>query len=80
MSEPETITITGYEEAKDAYRQKTLRQALYDAGEVIMADVIVNLHGDVDVGHDPLPRGVQGLTEGLLPVGVAGLGVAGDEG
>ena len=46
MSEPETITITTYEEARDAYRQKTLRQALYDAGEVIMADVIVNLHGD----------------------------------
>lgn len=46
MSEPETITITTYDEAKDAYRQKTLRQALYDAGEVIMADVIVNLHGD----------------------------------
>jgi len=46
LSEPETITITTYDEAKDAYRQKTLRQALYDAGEVIMADVIVNLHGD----------------------------------
>ncbi len=31
---------------RDAYRRKALRQALYDAGEVIMADVIVNLHGD----------------------------------
>jgi cytochrome P450 len=40
------ITITTYEEAKDAYRQKDLRQALYDAGEVVMADVLVNLHGD----------------------------------
>ncbi len=39
------ITITNYEEAKEAYRQKDLRQALYDAGEVIMADVMVNLHG-----------------------------------
>lgn len=39
-----TITITSYEEAKDAYRQKDLRQALYDAGEVVMADVLVNLH------------------------------------
>jgi len=42
---PDVITITTYEEAKDAYRQKDLRQALYDAGEVVMADVLVNLHG-----------------------------------
>ena len=27
-----------------SYRQKDLRQALYDAGEVVMADVLVNLH------------------------------------
>ena len=40
----ETITITTYEEAKEVYRQKDLRQALYDAGEVVMADVLVNLH------------------------------------
>jgi len=45
-TEPNTITITGYAEARLAYRQKDLRQALYDAGEVIMSDVIVNLHGD----------------------------------
>jgi cytochrome P450 len=45
MSESTVITITGYDEAKDAYRQKTLRQALYDAGEVVMSDVLVNLHG-----------------------------------
>ena len=44
-TEPETITISTYDEAKDAYRQKDLRQALYDAGEVVMADVLVNLHG-----------------------------------
>ena len=42
----ETVTITTYEEARQAYRQKDLRQALYDAGEVIMEDVIVNLHAD----------------------------------
>jgi cytochrome P450 len=40
------ITITDWEEAKEAYRQKDLRQALYDEGEVVMADVLVNLHGD----------------------------------
>ncbi len=46
MSQPTIHTITSYDEARDAYRQKDLRQALYDAGEVIMADVLVNLHGD----------------------------------
>lgn len=44
MSEPITITITDYDEAREVYRQKDLRQALYDAGEVVMADVLVNLH------------------------------------
>ncbi|WP_395155227.1 cytochrome P450 [Ilumatobacter sp.] len=43
-TDPTVITITTYEEAKDAYRQKSLRQALYDAGEVVMGDVLVNLH------------------------------------
>lgn len=43
--EPEIITITTWDEARDAYRQKSLRQALYDAGEVVMGDVLVNLHG-----------------------------------
>jgi cytochrome P450 len=42
----QTFTVTSYEVAKDCYRNKDLRQALYDAGEVIMADVLVNLHGD----------------------------------
>jgi cytochrome P450 len=45
MSEPPVVTITTYAEARDALRHKGLRQALYDAGEVIMADVLVNLHG-----------------------------------
>jgi len=40
------ITITTYDEAREAYRQKNLRQALYDAGDVIMEDVLVNLHAD----------------------------------
>ncbi len=42
----ETHTITSQEEALQAYRSKDLRQALYDAGEVVMGDVLVNLHGD----------------------------------
>lgn len=46
MSDEATVvTITEYEEAKDVYRQKELRQALYDAGDVVMGDVLVNLHG-----------------------------------
>ena len=44
-ADSQIITISTYHEAKEAYRQKDLRQALYDAGEVIMADVLVNLHG-----------------------------------
>ena len=46
MSEPNVVTIDTYQDARDAYREKQLRQALYDAGDVVMADVLVNLHGD----------------------------------
>jgi len=46
VSEPNVITVSSYEGARDAFRQKHLRQALYDAGEVVMADVLVNLHGE----------------------------------
>ncbi len=45
-TEPNVVTVGTYEGARDAFRQKQLRQALYDAGEVVMADVLVNLHGD----------------------------------
>ena len=41
-----TFTISSYDDARLTYRIKDLRQALYDAGEVIMEDVIVNLHAD----------------------------------
>lgn len=40
------VTVTTYADAQECYRSRDLRQALYDAGDVIMADVIVNLHGD----------------------------------
>lgn len=46
MTEPSIVTVTTHDEARDVFRQKHLRQALYDAGEVVMADVLVNLHGD----------------------------------
>jgi cytochrome P450 len=40
------ITVDTYDEARECYRHKDLRQALYDAGEVVMGDVIINLHAD----------------------------------
>jgi len=43
---PATITLTNVADAREAYRSPDLRQGLYDAGEVVMADVLVNLHGD----------------------------------
>lgn len=46
MGEHPTVTLTRYDDVKDAYRQKDLRQALYDEGEVVMGGVLVNLHGD----------------------------------
>lgn len=39
------IVLTTHADAKDAYRQKDLRQALYDEGHRLMDGVIVNLHG-----------------------------------
>jgi cytochrome P450 len=39
------ITVSSYQQAREAFRQKDLRQGLYDEGEVVMADVLVNLHG-----------------------------------
>lgn len=42
----ETLTITTFDDARAAYRHKELRQALYDEGEVVMGDVLINLHGD----------------------------------
>ncbi|MEV5560720.1 cytochrome P450 [Nonomuraea wenchangensis] len=45
-AEETTIVLTTFADAKDAYRSKDLRQSLYDEGEVVMADVLVNLHGE----------------------------------
>jgi len=39
------IVLTTFADAKDAYRHRDLRQALYDDGEHLMHGVIVNLHG-----------------------------------
>ncbi len=45
MTDIHDITVTTYQQAREAFRQKELRQALYDEGDVVMADVLVNLHG-----------------------------------
>lgn len=46
MTEPEVFTVSTYNDAKETFRLKDLRQALYDEGEIVMGDVLVNLHGD----------------------------------
>jgi cytochrome P450 len=45
-TETPTVTISTYAEAWEAYTLKELRQALYDAGEIVMKGVLVNLHGE----------------------------------
>ncbi|MEC8974720.1 MAG: cytochrome P450, partial [Actinomycetota bacterium] len=40
------ILITKPNDARECYRHKSLKQALYDDGEVVMGDAIINLHAD----------------------------------
>ena len=41
----ERVVLTGYHDVIAAYRNRDLRQALFDEG-VVMQDVLINLHGD----------------------------------
>lgn len=43
---PEAIVLAGWRQAREAYRSKDLRQAMYDEGTVIMEDCLLVLHGD----------------------------------
>jgi cytochrome P450 len=45
VNEHAEVTVRDFEEARQVFRCKELRQALYDEGEIVMADVLVNLHG-----------------------------------
>jgi cytochrome P450 len=45
------ITLTTFDEAREAFRSRDLRQALYDEGERLMAGVIVNLHGAAHIAR-----------------------------
>ncbi|MCY3863554.1 MAG: cytochrome P450 [bacterium] len=40
------FTLTRFDDVRDGYRQKGLKQALYDAAGVIMADTLLTLWGD----------------------------------
>jgi cytochrome P450 len=40
------IVVSSFAEAREVYRQRDLRQGLYDAGAVVMDGVLVNLHGE----------------------------------
>ena len=40
------VTLRSFEEVREAFRSKDLKQALYDEGGVVMADVLLTLHGD----------------------------------
>ena len=42
---PATVTINTFAAAQQCYRNRYLRQAAYDDGDVVMADVLINLHG-----------------------------------
>ena len=44
-STPRTVTIETHAAAQQCYRNRDLRQGSYDEGDVVMADVLINLHG-----------------------------------
>lgn len=39
------ITLSTFEDCRDGYRQKTFKQALYDAGGLVMKDCLLTLYG-----------------------------------
>ena len=43
--QPEIVRIERWQQARETYRSKHLRQAMYDEGAVIMADCLLVLHG-----------------------------------
>ncbi len=45
------ITLTSHSDAREAFRSRELRQALYDAGHRLMSGVIVNLHGEEHIAR-----------------------------
>jgi cytochrome P450 len=46
VSTTAAVTLQSFDEVREAFRAKDLKQALYDEGGVVMADVLLTLHGD----------------------------------
>lgn len=46
MSVETPLVITAFQDVHDGLRHRDLRQALYDAGGLVMADSLITLHGD----------------------------------
>jgi len=46
ISEQPTVRLASYAQARDAMRNRNLRQGLYDEGKALMEKVIVNLHAN----------------------------------
>jgi cytochrome P450 len=42
----EVVVLSRWNQVRDAYRRKELRQAMYDEGAVVMAGCLLDLHGD----------------------------------
>ena len=63
------LTVTTFEDAKEIYRHKDFKQALYDAGEVVMDGVLVNLHGEFARGREHQGRGVAVQVAAAAPAG-----------
>lgn len=42
----ERVVLTSHADVRDAFRQRDLKQALYDAGGAVMAGSLITLHGD----------------------------------
>ncbi len=55
-----TVTICTWQGAMQALRAPDLRQALYDAGEKVMKDALITLHGDVHRQRRVIEMGVFG--------------------
>lgn len=49
-------SLVTYHDAREGFRRRELRQALYDAGHRLMSGVIVNLHGDPHVARRRLEQ------------------------
>ena len=64
MSAPADVTLRSFEEVRDAFRAKDLKQALYDEGGVVMSDVLLTCTA---MPPCPAPAGEPAVPPGHLP-------------